>query len=233
MKSLISKIVAGTALLLPLGMASGAALTDIVVFNADASGNYAAGPAWSIWNTRGGDMIANTWVQSAGGTFLTGPADAGARPNIVLGAGSTSFRLLAGGGGYNPNFGISLFFDGATTPSISAYGPTRIVDGPSSFAADGAPSTPDPVYTWHSLKPGAGTLSFVAGDQLVTLTDFYWASSSLYQLDLIGAFSGQPDGAMDFVGGITLTVTPIPEPGVSIFLLALALGALGIRRQIR
>ncbi len=203
-------------------------LTDVVVFSTDAGGNW-VNP--DTWETRPGGNF-NVWIQDAGtGTFLNGPSDAAVRPNILVTEGSRSFRFLAAPGLDAPLFGINLFFNGSSTPSISAFGPMLSAPGPHSFVPDAALHTPMtvPGYNTGYLFPGAGTLSFVQGDQIVTLTDFYWAAQSVAGVDLTGQSSIGPDGALDYSGGITLSVTPVPEPQLSFW----ALGLLAVCRMRR
>lgn len=95
--------------------------------------------------------------------------------------------------------------------------------GPSSFVADSSSYTP--ATDWSPNRDtvaGAGTLSFVVGDQKVTLSDFPWADPSVHSLDEVGQYSTGSDGALDYVGGLSLSVATIPEPG------ACALFAMGL-----
>ena len=215
--------------LLPaLASAAPARLTDIRVFSAQADGTFGLA---EVWGTRpAGNFVV--WMQQgeSGGPFVNGPTDANAQPNISLTSGASGFRLLGSQAANEPYtyFGINLFFNGSTTPSISAYGPELTAIGPSSFSADSSGFTPaaDWSPSQHSV-PGAGTLSCVIGDQQITLTDFFWAAPSVYGLDAGGQYSTGPDGALDYVGGISLSVTTVPEPGTCA-LLGLA-GCLALR----
>ena len=100
------------------------------------------------------------------------------------------------------------------------------------FAADSAPNTPTPTVGVNNgyYFPGAGTLSFVSGNQLVTLTDFYFATPSVYNLDLTGPLYAGPDGILDYVGGITFTVTSVPEPRLAIWALVCFSGLFLVRK---
>jgi hypothetical protein len=219
-----------TVLLLPLGRASAdVVLTDVTVFSADAAGTYVSG---DIWDTRPGASF-NVWIQSgsSGGPFLTGPSDAAVRPNILISPGVNSFRLLADPGVDRSHIGVNLFFNGANLPSISVYGPLRTAPGSSSFQADGAAVTPGPDTGAAQLVPGAGTLQFQAGGQMYTLTDFFWATPSVYHVDQIGTTSTGANGIQDYVGGITLEVTPVPEPHRALWLISLL--AIGATMQLR
>jgi len=193
-------------------------LTDMVAFGADATGSFAGQP--DVTDTRPNGNFIN-WIQNgaSGGAFLNGPTDTAAQPNISLSLGVHSFRILSAPGIDNPNFGINLFFNGSQYPSISAFGPMLTsAQQPHIFAADGAAVTPQ-AFPPNGNLPGAGTLSFVSGNELVTLTDFYWATPSVYGLDLTGQFSTGADGQLDYVGGITLNVTAVPEPQAPALLL--------------
>jgi hypothetical protein len=206
-------------------------LTSIALFSADPSGNY-FGP--DLWDTQPGNNsnqgYFNVWIQS-GGIFLSGPLDSQTQPNITLSSGVNSFTLNADPGADYSQFGISLFFNGSATPAISAFGPMQATPGLHSFAADGAGSTPG--LAIGSRVPGAGTLSFVSGGEVITLTDYFWATPSVYNQDLVGEYSTGANGQPDFVGGITLSVIPVPEPGVPVLAIGLLTGMIMIRRRMR
>ena len=210
-------------------------LTDITVFSTYSDGSFAE---YEVWETRPAENFV-VWMQQgeSGGPFLTGPTDANAQPNISLNPGANGFRLLATKSS-DPyaSFGINLFFNGSLTPSISAFGPmlTSSLD-PHSFAPDGASFTPatDWSPSLHSI-PGAGTLTCIIGNQQITLTDFFWASPTVYNLDSVGTSTTGPDGALDYVGGINLSITTVPEPEISaLFLLLLAGYAFLKRSRVR
>jgi len=217
------------ALALPLASASGQVyLTDITIFSADAVGNW-VGP--DIYETRFNENF-DIWIQSGtpGGLFLNGPTSADAQPNISLPLGSSTFTLVADPGADFSWFGINLFFNGSVTPSISAFGPMLTTLGPHNFGADSAAVTPPPLGV---TLPGAGTLSFTSGNELITLTDFFWATTSVYNLDMAGQYSTGPDGQNDYVGGITFSVTSVPEPQSSLWAIGLLTGAIAAYRRAR
>ena len=111
------------------------------------------------------------------------------------------------------------------TMASSAFGPMLTAVGPHTFSANGAANTGGPLgIPFDPLIPGAGTLSFISGGQQITLTDFYWANQGVNALDLIGQTSVGPDGTLDYVGGITLSVTAVPEPQVSLYVLSAVAG---------
>lgn len=197
-------------------------LTDVVVFGADSTGNWFRQP--NVWETRTGGSF-NVWIQSGepNGNFLTGPSDEKVRPNITLDTGEISFSLYGAPGASISHFGINLFFNSLETPSISAFGPMLTsATETHTFAADAAPNTPKtiPGFNTGYAFPGAGTLSFVSGEQVITLTDFYWATPSAFGLDLVRGDAVQPDGVNDFAGGITLAVTAVPEPKFTLWVVA-------------
>lgn len=72
-----------------------------------------------------------------------------------------------------------------------------------------------------------------ATNRLCTLTDFFWAAPGVYGLDAVGQYATGPDGSLDYVGGINLSVITAPEPG-SCALLGLGLaGYLSLRRRFK
>src|SRR5436853_3505906 len=91
------------ALALSAGGVSAAALTDVTVYGSDTDGHWAF---WDIWETRPGNNF-NIWIRDSFGTFLNGPTDGTARPNISLPLGTTSFTLYTAPGIDMPYFGIN------------------------------------------------------------------------------------------------------------------------------
>jgi hypothetical protein len=217
-------------LALTLASASGQIqLTGITLFSADAAGNY-SGP--DIWETQpAGNFVV--WIQSGapGGPFLNGPTSANAQPNISLPLGASSFTLVNAPGADFDSFGINLFFNGSLTPSISATGPMLTSQGEQhTFSPDNASDTPAPGP--NGIVPGAGTLSAEFGNELVTLTDFYLAAPSVYNLDQAGEYSTGPAGSDDYVGGITFSVTSVPEPQWSLWAISLLAGLTAMHRRV-
>jgi hypothetical protein len=205
-------------------------LTDVVIFSADSAGNWSAP---DIWHTRPNGNF-EVFIQNSAGVFVNGPTSTNVQPNFLLPGGNNALRLFANPGVDSPLIGINLFFDGATTPSISAFA-ALLTSGqqPHNFAADGALHTPKPfpgINTGYNF-PGAGTLSFVDGNQIISLTDFYLANPSVFSLDKVGNFSVGADGLNDYVGGITLAVSPIPEPNLGFWGLGLLLVFARLKRR--
>jgi hypothetical protein len=67
---------------------------------------------------------------------------------------------------------------------------------------------------------------------MYTLTDFFWATPSVYHLDQVGTTTTGANGIQDYIGGITLEVTPVPEPHGSLWLISLlAMGTAMVRRS--
>ena len=219
-----------SAFVIPLGRASGQTyLTDITIFSADAAGDW-VGP--DIWTTRPNSTY-DIWIQSGapGGPFLNGPASATSQPDISLSPGVDTFTLLAEPGADYTQFGINLFFNGSLTPSISAYGTMLTAPGQAHvFAANNSLGTAAPI---GPTTPGAGALSAVIGSKVVTLTDFFFATPSVYNLDMVGGYSTGPDGVNDYVGGITFSVMPVPEPQSSLWVLGLLATTIAVHRGTR
>lgn len=219
-----------SAFVIPLGSASGQTyLTDITIFSADAAGDW-VGP--DIWTTRPNGTY-DIWIQSGvpGGPFLNGPTSAASQPNISLPLGVYTFTLLGEPGADYTQFGINLFFNGSLTPSISAYGTMLTAPGqPHVFAANNSPSTAAPI---GPTTPGAGMLNSIIGSELVTLSDFFYATPSVYNLDMVGGYSTGPDGVNDYVGGITFSVTPVPEPQLSLWVFGLLATTIAVHRGTR
>jgi hypothetical protein len=223
-------ITVATTLLMQLSNAPGQNyLTDITVFGSSSDGSYAPG---DVWITRPGSLVFNTFIAQgapgAGGPFLNGPGTAQSRPNISMSLGSDQFALFGFPGADEAYFGVNLFFNGSATPSISAFGPLLTSPGGAhSFLADSSLNTSGPT----SNVAAAGTLSFTANGEQITLSDFFWATPSVYNLDEVGPFSVGADGRADYVGGLTFSVVQVPEPGISLWALGLAFGGFSIGRR--
>lgn len=232
-KRIIPSLLLAGGLILPLGQVlAQPRLTDVTVFTTDSSGGYGGYNVWDTRPTTSNPDTYITFIQSGppGGPFLTGPSAANAQPNISLSPGSSSFTLFGYPGFNTLYFGMNLFFNGSTTPSISVYGPALAAPGPHAFSANASlftiPPGPFGASGPTQFIPGSGTLSFSSGGEQITLTDFYWALPSVYNLDMVGPYSTGATGTYDFVGGITLSVSPVPEPGMSLWSLGLVLASL-------
>lgn len=199
-------------------------LTGISEFSSTAAGQASGG---SVWNTQGGELVVNLFVSSGPGLsnpFLNGPNDANTSISTPLSLGVNTFTFLAGSGGVMPYHGMNLFFNGAnSTARISVVAPTKTTVGTTpAFSANSSSTTF--ALNGSTIIPAANSLSFLDGNRLVTLTDYFWAAPSVFTVDRIAAPFGDPghvavDGVSDWVGQITLTVTQVPEPGVAAILL--------------
>jgi hypothetical protein len=227
------------ASLLVTGNVSGQVrLTDITLFTTDSAGNYAGYDTWDTMPTNAVPDTYNLFIQSGapGGPFLTGPSSAHAQPNISLSLGASTFSLFGFPGFETAYYGINLFFNGSTNPSISAFAPMLTATGPHSFSVDTSATTlsvgPFGSHGISQTIPAAGTLSFAYGSQLITLTDFYWDSPSVNNLNVVGPWStgADPSGRFDNVGGITFSVAQIPEPNLALWGLGLIVWRISVRR---
>lgn len=210
-------------------------LTGAVEFSTDGLGNAFDG---SIWDTTSGtgpgarsDIFFISGPNYSTGSFINGPTDSQAAINIPLTAGNIyTFSYVASPGDFNANHALNLFFNGNNVnPNISVFGPTQTNGITPSFAANGGVSTYSPVANSGTV-PGANSLTYQNGNTLVTLTGYFWAEPSLYNIDRTSAPFGDPgfvgtDGNPDWIGQFTLNVTTVPEPQ-SIALIALGAGAL-------
>jgi hypothetical protein len=115
---------------------------------------------------------------------------------------------------------LSLFFNGSSAPQISA---SKTVDG-AGFSAFGGTSA---ALNAPATVGGAGTLSFEDGGNVVSLTVFTLSSPAQ---DRVSPYNNVPSGILDYVGTITLDVTPTPEPS-TIALIGLGLAAFGWSRK--
>jgi hypothetical protein len=215
----LTALLSTAGILLCCNLSAQPVLTGIGVFGCDSTGT----PDNSgEWNTVPGDRFVDVFLSSGSslsGSFINGPADAGAAISISLVPGQYDYRLFGGSGSPDSYHAISLCFNGSSTPAISAFGATQYsASSTPGFQANGNPNAYD---LNMNVAPGANSLSFQQGNTLITLSQYSWADPSCYNVDRISAPFGNygsigQDGVPDWVGLVTLTVTRVPEPGICI-----------------
>ena len=227
------------------------ALSKITASDTGADGNFEYGPQQFFWDTIGGNAVSNLYVQpnppmNLAGSFINyGDSDFPNPPpvaiSLVLTPGTHTFAVFGALPTDTGHFGINLFFNGnlsdddnlnpIVAPQISAF--AELYDGNNNptFAA-----IPNDKYVY--VRQGApdrafaaGQLSFVSGGLVVTLTDFRWNASTVYNLDRVGSFDDISDGQADAIGQFTLSVTSIPEPSSAMQFLLASLGLCFRRRR--
>ena len=204
------------------GLASAiATLSGMVAAN--VSGPNADFQHSQVWNTVDAPHSDLFVIEGGlGDPFVNAPD---ASINILLTNGIHTLTLHGGSTALNSAFGLNLFFDGdQTNPGISVWALRKdtLATDPPFMTTSGSTFTED-----VSPIPGAGTLSVVVGSQTITLTDFWWAAPTVHDVDEVGSGQTNPDGNADFVGRVTLVVTP--EPG-TVGLMGMGLIGLGARR---
>lgn len=178
--------------------------------------------------TRNNQWATHPWNYDSGyfyfmtggpdGQFING-APHNAAISLALVPGTTcSYALVGGDWGSppppaQPSHQLNLFFNGALSPGISVAAPTWRGGSIPAFAPNGLPTTFDANLSPIQYVPGANTATFIKDNIQVTLTEFYWGAPEALNRDLVGAYSGVgPDGVLDYIGGLTLEVTAVPEP---------------------
>jgi hypothetical protein len=226
--------------LAPAGLQA-STLTGITVFGAGANGAMGTMmgiPTVNVWNTTGGDMIYNLYAQDAAGNWLNSGNGANTGLSVGLAHGVYTLTLFGELGLTTQSYiGVNLFFDGSSTPGISAFVP---LDGTGSPAANSAGQTA-PLSSGYPYAPISGAGSLQYGN--VALTGFSWFGPGTAGAagvppvgDYVNGFNNSPLlGINDYRG--TLTLVAAPEPGSLVFLssgaLLFGLLVLGRRRRSR
>ncbi len=192
------------AVMFTTASANAATITSFTFFSSDSSGNRQSGQAW---NTQGGDGV---WV--AGISLGSGLVN---NPDTTINLGISGTENISLFTSQNPffsqgnYFGLNIFFDGLTTPGISAIGQV----GTSTLIANSSFSTW--AFSGFGTVSGSGSLSYTGlGGEIVTLTSLNIPIPNL-GFDMIGTgeslASLGPDGiAGDGVINIELSAVPIP-----------------------
>lgn len=203
-------------------------LTDVTLFGSSFAGTYTAGPSW---NTRAADATPNVFLSpDANAAFVAG--------NVVNPAGTLSLPLGFGAqtlyyfanGGFSPFFGLNLFFDGASSPGISAF--NSFGTGPQLNASA---CTLNPT---GGCTAGAGTFSFATGGYTVTLTTYTLLADAAQNggsVDRVSDFALGANGTFDNYARLVLTVSGssvvTPEPSTLVLLTTGSLVVGGARRR--
>jgi hypothetical protein len=183
------------------------------VFSTDSNGNAAGGQYWGtepqVWEYK------LFFKNGTGDAFLNGPSAPNLTPLIQLQPGQNSFILAGNPGGDQPYFGMDIYLNNSSTPDLSVIAPLKTDATTPAFQANGGATVfANSANQTYEPRVGAGTLATVIGGFDVTLTQFYWATPSVFNSDQVSPFSTGPDGESDYFGLITLEVTPVPEPRI-------------------
>lgn len=197
-----------------------------------------------VWNTVGGDLTYNLYLQDSGFNWVNGGNAGGASIDIPLSPGAHTYYIFAAPGLTTQNYaGLNLFLDGSSTPGISGF---NAENSSGAVSPDGnsktAPLTSGYPYT---PIPGAGTLTFTEDDGYsITLIafDLYQPRASSPPTDgagipsignYVGAYNNQPDilRINDYRGSFTVLVQA-PEPA-SLLSLASGIVLLGLFARTR
>ena len=197
--------------------------------------NLGAIPALGyVWNTTGGDLQLNLYIQDSDGNWLNSGNGAGTSISIGLDAGTYTFYLFGSPGLTLQNYaGLSLFFDSSTTPGVSGYNSENSF-GPLSVES----SATTGALTGISRIPGAGTVTFNEyNGYSLTLVSFELYRPGIGGPDLppignyVRDYNNVPDllNINDYRGEFTVLVLA-PEPG-TLGLVGLAAAGLLWRRR--
>jgi hypothetical protein len=208
--------------------AAGVSLTGAVAEGTTSAGNYVTeydwhtkalpSGAWQLWFIQGSDI---------NGSFINGPGESQSGINIPLAVGANTFTIYADLN--DPDtayYGMNLAFNGVNIPLISVFAPIQTSE--SSIPAFSVNPITSQIRWDDSLIASAGTASFLSGNELVTLTNFQFASVSIFNEDRVSPYQIGADGRLDNVGQFTLTVSIVPEPSSLIMAIMPVLGGLAV-----
>ena len=212
----------GFAAALSLGILSEASaavlnLTGASLYDINGSGAYIG----HGWDTTGNYGAYNLYLLTGSSSFLnSGNGAATSLNQDISNPGTYTFFYRADGGGFNwptPFAGLNLFFNGKSTPGISASVPFNVSNPALTAFGNGSLG-----ITNANVVPGANSLSFMAGDLKVMLTafsviDYRSPSVPLATPDLVSPINNVSNGMNDYSGVITLQVSDsqasfVPEP---------------------
>lgn len=197
-----------TPVLAVLLVASAAAaqptLTGMVEFSCDSTGNASGGQVWNTLGVPPGGVWNLYVIQGVpGGSFVNTGDGTTTSISIPLSVGVHTFAL---NGDYSdvsvPYMGLNLFFAGDNVnPRISVFG----ANGGGGAATGGSTYT----LAGGSGQPGANTLSFVADQYRVTLSDFVY-NGNVAASDRVSPHDSTVNGRNDNITTFTLTVEAAP-----------------------
>src|SRR6266511_3575365 len=194
-------------------------MSGATLFSADTSGAHVGGLVWDtmpdnlgFWNlwftsgTPGGSPDGLT------GSFLNGPDDSRAGINLPLSPGIYEYTIFGDIPISLAQFiGLNLFFNGHVVPDISALAASRTGQMIPPFIPNSSQDTFGMDWNGRFPVPGSGSLTFIAGDLTVTLSDFYWATPDVFALNRVAPYSTDPSANVDCIGSFTLSVEgPLP-----------------------
>ena len=228
--SALAAILMLSAIISPAGAA---ALDGAVEMSTDSAGLPTLDNYWASPKASGIVPLFIAPGVAPSSAFINNNASDSFSQSLVL--GDNVFTIFASQEGKtDPFFGLNLYFDSSTSPAISVVAPFDTGTAPAFTAATGAETFCDvgADLSARTLNCTPGGLSFVDGSEAITLTQYFFATSSVYgNLELVND-SGVGSGSTDAVGQFTLDVTKtttVPEPG-TLALMAGALIAFGVTR---
>ena len=197
-----------------------ATITGFVIHGASGTGS-ATGPVWNTWGGPEATPVPNLYIDTGGPIVNPGNGPSNA-VSIVLNAGFATIGYCLQPGAVTSFWTLDIFFDGSSTPGISALVPTGV----------SAP-TPNSNLTYRldgqAQVSGAGTLTTVIGNQRITLLSFTMTGLPS-KSDVVQNFDSIPGSGPDTAGPFVLGVQTIPEPMPAV-LVSLGLLAVWVRRN--
>lgn len=209
-------------------------LNNVTTYKTTASGNFEGTNYWDTgFNNNAFDIFAIRGTDVINGAILNAGASSRSLFEALTTNGTVTYTLLMEPGSYSTGGGLTLFFNGATTPQITTYLTNPFPQA--NLLTPTVATNSNTIYNpFGGLSSGSNSLSFTSGGVSVTLTGLRFFNANVDRVNSM-SLNGSPnltsgnDLAVQFTLNVTgNAVTAAPEPGALPLLAAASLPLLAI-----